>query len=137
MSAGFQPLPSYGFGPLRRERDASFSVEALPATRPPACPHCGARGAVGFGRRMRDVADLPLHGRPLRLRVQARRFRCAACHRTFYEALPEVDPKRHMTLRLRRWIVREARSRTGVDVAAEAGLAEGTVRQVLRDEGLR
>lgn len=131
--ASFEPLRQYGFGPLTRTEDDRYVIEARPAQPVPACPHCGARDAVGFGRREREVADVPLHGRPVRLAVHARRFRCGACARTFYESLPEIDDRRRMTTRLMRWIVSEARRRTGVEIAAHTGLAEGTVRGVLQD----
>lgn len=133
MSRQFAPLPHYGFGPIVRSGSACFTIEALPASPAGACPYCGSLDLAGFGRRERSVADLPVMGRPLVLRVQTRRFRCKDCRRTFYEALPEIDPKRHMTLRLREWIGKETPYRSGVDVASEAGLSEGTIRQVLKD----
>lgn len=133
MAAGFQPLPHYGFGPVQRVDDDSYRIAALPARQPTACPHCAGRELAGFGRRDRAVADLPLHGRPVSLVMQVRRFRCGDCQRTFYEALPDIDPKRHMSLRLKRWIGKEAKRRSGVEIAAEAGISEGTVRQVLKD----
>lgn len=134
MRESFQPLRHYGFGPLTRDTDASYRVQALPAQPTPACPQCGAADAVGFGRRSRDVADLPLRGRPVRLAVTTRRYRCV-CGHAFYEVLPEIDPKRRMTLRLKRWIEDEVRTRGAREIAAETGLSEGTVRLVVKDAG--
>lgn len=135
MSETFRPLPHYGCGAPRRLPDRSYLIEVLPAAAVAACPYCSSTELAGFGRRPRPVADLPLNGWPVRLLVQVRRFRCTLCQRTFYESLPEIDPQRFMTLRLKRWIAEEAGQRTRVAVAAEAGLSEGTVRAVLRDLG--
>lgn len=128
----FVPLQHYGFSRLERT-EAGYRIEALLAGPPGVCPYCASADLAGFGRRVRNVADVPLAAQPVLIAVLTRRFRCGACGRTFSETLPEIDPRRHMTLRLKRWIKTEATHRTGVSIAAEAGLSEGTVRKTLRD----
>ena len=57
-----------------------------------ACPDCGAPSAVVHSRYERHLQDLPWQGRPVTLRIQARRLRCRnpACQRqTFAERLVE------------------------------------------------
>jgi hypothetical protein len=58
-----------------------------------ACPDCGALSRSVHSRYERHLGDLPWQGRPVALRIRARRFRCAvpACsRRTFAERLAGV-----------------------------------------------
>lgn len=57
------------------------------------CPACGTSSRRVHSHYQRRLADLPWQGRPVTLRLQARRFRCLdpTCTRqTFAERLPEV-----------------------------------------------
>jgi transposase len=80
-----------------------------------ACPDCSAPSAVVHSRYERHLRDLPWQGRPVTLRIQARRLRCQnpACQRqTFAERLVEgaaaaarrtlrlADLQRHLGLAL-------------------------------------
>lgn len=51
-----------------------------------SCPACGRVSARVHSRYERSLADLPAHGRGVRIRLQARRFRCGAegCPRTVF-----------------------------------------------------
>ncbi|MHB0663810.1 transposase family protein [Roseomonas mucosa] len=68
----------------------------MAVTLPPeaaACPACGTSSRRVHSHYQRRLADLPWQGRPVTLRLQARRFRCLdpTCTRqTFAERLPEV-----------------------------------------------
>ncbi|MBP2307477.1 ISL3 family transposase [Azospirillum melinis] len=79
------------------------------------CPRCHAPSSRVYSRYERRLADLPWQGRPVILRLQARRFLCreASCpKRTFTERLPGivqpsarrserlVDIQRHIALAL-------------------------------------
>src|SRR4051812_49712430 len=58
-----------------------------------ACPDCRAPSSRVHSRYERRLADLPWQGRPVAVRLRARRFFCAepACpRRTFAERLPGV-----------------------------------------------
>src|ERR687883_502353 len=70
-------------------------VAFVARTRPPsaACPDCRAPSSRVHSRYERRLADLPWQGRPVAIRLRARRFLCAepACpRRTFAERLPGV-----------------------------------------------
>lgn len=53
-------------------------ITARPASRTSQCPECGAVFSRIHNRYRRQLADLPIANRPIRLVVQARRFRCDA-----------------------------------------------------------
>jgi transposase len=56
------------------------------ASRSSPCPGCGTSSERIHSRYLRRVADLPLAGRPVRLVIVARRFRCGAdlCSRRIF-----------------------------------------------------
>ena len=59
-----------------------------------ACPDCGTMSSHLHSRYERTLGDLPWQGRPVVLRIQARRFRCLclACSRqTFAERLEPIS----------------------------------------------
>lgn len=53
-----------------------------------ACPECGVPASRVHSRYQRRLSDLPLAGRPVRLILLARRFRCDAsgCRRRIFAA---------------------------------------------------
>jgi transposase len=90
-------------------------IVAASRDRAAACPDCGAPSAVLHSRYDRRLQDLPWQGRPVTLRIQARRLRCCnpECQRqTFAERLAEgaaaaarrtlwlADLQRHLGLAL-------------------------------------
>ena len=69
------------------------TIVAQPRSPTAACPDCGASSHSLHSRYERHLGDLPWQGRPVALRVQARRFRCPApgCARQpFAERLPGI-----------------------------------------------
>ena len=60
--------------------------------------------------------------------MNRQRYRCVACRKTWFEALPEVDERCFATARLVRYVQRQALTRPFVSVAAETGIDEKTVR---------
>ncbi len=68
-------------------------IDISPTRRTAACPVCGRRSAQIHSRYQRTLADLPLSGHPVILRVRVRRFRCRRrqCpRRIFAERLPNL-----------------------------------------------
>jgi transposase len=57
---------------------AATVITVRRASRSSLCPRCGTSSERIHSRYLRRVADLPLAGRPVRLVVVARRFRCGA-----------------------------------------------------------
>jgi len=71
----------------------ALTIHTTPRQVPTPCPTCGQSSGRLHSRYRRTLADLPWQGRPVALRVQARRFRCLnpACSRqTFAERLSGV-----------------------------------------------
>ncbi len=65
---------------------AGITVHAHSASPTSDCPACGLASSSVHSRYGRSLGDLPAHGRRLRIRLSARRFRCrnAACERRVF-----------------------------------------------------
>jgi transposase len=91
-----------------------------------SCVACGSR-AVGHGRRLVQVRDLPVAGRPVRLVWAKRLWRCpeAACSaRTWSEESDEIAPRAVLTERAR------------AEICRRVGPGEQSVAAVARDFGV-
>ena len=74
-----------------------MTLVTRPTRRTAPCPVCTRRSRRVHSQYQRTLADLPLAGRPVVLRVQVRRFRCVnpTCPRAiFAERLPRLGPVR-------------------------------------------
>lgn len=74
------------------EADDHLEVGAASAVRWAVCPNCSHRSSRLHGRYERQLDDQPCLGRPVRLKVEVRRFKCVNRHcerRTFAE---QIDP---------------------------------------------
>lgn len=60
------------------------------------CPECGKRSHSVHSSYERPLASLPLHGKPLKIHLKTRRFRCgnkSCSHKYFSEQLPGVSTR--------------------------------------------
>jgi transposase len=94
----------------------------------PVC-ECGA-GPHRHDVREVDLVDLPVFGRPARLRWRKQRWRCPACGRTWTEQAPEIASARcALTTRAARWATLQVgrHGRSVAEVAADLGCDWHTV----------
>ncbi len=73
---------------------AGIIVHVHGASPTSTCPACGLASSSVHSRYGRTLGDLPAHGRRLRIRLAARRFRCrnAACERRVFAERFAPDP---------------------------------------------
>jgi hypothetical protein len=119
-------------------QEGAYLVRARFATEPVTCPGCGvpACGTVyRHGIRTQILRDVPRHGRPVRIRVERRRYRCSACGITFLQALPGLRGRSPVSEELARHVGRLARAEPRIRIAQASGLAEKTVRNLLATFG--
>ncbi|WP_425296940.1 ISL3 family transposase [Nocardia abscessus] len=100
------------------------AVRARTPGGPAICPGCGAESARVHGYYLRTVADVPLDGRPVVVRVRVRRLVCPTrdCRSTFREQVPGVlERYQRRTGRLTgqlRLVVRELAGRASMRLLA-------------------
>jgi transposase len=114
------------------------TIVASPQQEGSSCPACARFSTHVHSRYRRTLDDLPWQGRPVRLQIQARRFRCLneACpRRTFTEPLPDIA--RHAARRTER--LGDLQRHIGLALGGEAGrrLAERLAMPTSADTLLR
>ncbi len=117
MSQGITLAPC-GLAVERVETDAEKLVIVARAVSASAvCPGCGTMSASVHSRYQRVLSDLPSQGRPVQIRVSARRFRC----------LPADCPRKIFAERLEATIARPFDRRTSrlEGIVHHLGLALG------------
>ncbi|MFC4590005.1 ISL3 family transposase [Sphaerisporangium corydalis] len=135
----FPHLADLVIGSVRSEA-RGIVVHVASTGAPVACPGCGAVGRV-HGYVDRQLADLPLAGQRVLVRLRFRRLRCATlgCERqTFREPLPGLaEPYQRRTIALARQVgavVRELAGRAGSRLLAVLGVGlsrQSAIRSLL------
>lgn len=115
----------------RRPKPKHTVAEAVYAPEPVGCQKCGIIGRFDrWGVDEMSIVDSPVRGDCVTIEVMRRRYKCRDCGGTFHQPLPDVVPKRRMTIRCRDYIAREAIEKTFTQVAADVGVDEKTVRAI-------
>lgn len=81
------------------------------------------------------IKDLPIHNKPCVIFYRAQRYICSACGNKFQAISDEIDDRRRMTRRLRKFIEDESLSTfsTFRDVANVTGASEHVVRNIFTE----
>lgn len=126
-------LPYLKSGEHEETGDA-LRVTAEVTVRPVACPYCRRQPVYSHGTQSQEYADAPIRGKPVRILIDRRRYRCPHCSKTFFEPLVGFSQKRAMTQRLVLYIGRASLSyRPFAEVARETGLDIQTIRHIFLD----
>jgi transposase len=124
-----------------RLRDGALVIDAGSAVAVVACPDCGTSSARVHGRYQRNLSDMAIGGRPVRITLSVRRFACEApgCpRRTFAEQFDGLTvPHSRLSPPLRRALTSVAvalAGRPGARLAASLGIPVGrdTLLMLLR-----
>lgn len=109
-----------------------LEIQACGQVEPTRCPVCTST-LFRHGTQTQTYMDAPIRGKPVKVQIDRRRYRCKTCGKTFFEPLPEMDAKRNMTERLVRYIEERCVKETFVHVSREVGIDEKTVRHIFDD----
>ena len=97
------------------------------------CRHCGAETERVHDYRIRQVRDLELRGKPLRLLYRRRRYVCPVCGKRFAEQNTFVGRYMRFTHRTGEKIMTLLRRRSSMkDAAKDAGVSISGVQRVLK-----
>lgn len=85
--------------------DYRFTVEL--AKEPDFCIHCmydtkqeGNRSLIRHGIKEREVRDVDMHCKRVRIIIRQRRYKCPSCGSTFYEVIDSIPTNAKTTMRL-------------------------------------
>ena len=101
------------------------------------CPHCMGMRIHGHGVEERKVADTPLFGKPTKLIVQRKRFKCLDCDKTFSEPTPDLHDTRQATKRLVKFVQENGLRLTMAEVARQTGVAVDIVTGRIENPTIR
>lgn len=116
------------------EEEHSYRFLAKVTVPVSSCPLCGSLvPPYRFGVREHEFADLPMHGKQVRIVAKRKRYRCKVCRKTFLDPVPHMSERHSATMRLVNHIERETlslSSRTFLSLGHEIGVTEDTVRHI-------
>ena len=96
------------------------------------CKRCGGETDRIHDYRVREVRDLELRGKPVRLLYRRRRYACPACRKRFSETNDFVGRSMRFTHRTAEKIMELLRRRSSMkDIAKDTGTSVSGVKRVL------
>jgi len=105
MSRVIKEIGIRGYRVVKTVDRPRVEITVKPWKEPDTCPCCGeGRRLRSKGRYERSVRHLDLFGRPCRLTVRCRRFRCFDCSKSFVQPLPGIRPGKRTSEPLREQI---------------------------------
>jgi transposase len=116
------------------ENDIHIQVESL--SPPTYCVFCQHPQLHKHEKKFQRFMDLPIRGKRVGIIIRRLRYWCCACHRTFFEPLPEMSESHAMTRRLVAYVQQQSLHRTFVSLADEVGVTEGTIRLLFGEMSL-
>ena len=103
-----------------KEADDEYHVKAAPREIARRCPHCdSSNDIVSHAWRTLVIRDVPSHGKAVAIHLDVPHLKCRPCNKTFTAPVPEVDTGREMTLRLTKWVARQALEYTYAEIAKQ------------------
>lgn len=116
-----------------KDKGDHYVITATGQGEPTVCPKCGGERLHAHGSESQQFMDTPIHGKRVQIEIDRRRYRCAACGKTIYAALPDVDLKRQATSRFIEHVEHHCLRRTFAEVSRDVGVDEKTIRHVFDD----
>lgn len=115
----------------KRLDDDGYELNVEYTKEPDACQKCGVVGNL-YRHGTKDVTyrDCAMWGKPTRLLVKVRRYKCRECGGTFLQPLEGIVDERRMTVRCAEYIQDHCLRDTFARLADHLGCDEKTVRNV-------
>lgn len=83
--------------------------------------------------RERELSDVPIHGKPVKLILKHKRYRCPICNKTFYEQFNSIDRAGKITIRLRDYIQSQSFKKPFSKVAEEVDISPTSVKNYFEE----
>ena len=110
-----------------------YVIEAAGSSDWQTCQLCRTGRLHGHGSLEQSFHDTPSHGKPVRIVIQRRRYRCTACGKTQFEPVTDFDGKRQATRRLVAYVRTHCARETFAAMARQVALDEKTIRNIFDD----
>ena len=111
--------------------DERWKFRAVMETPPSHCPGCKkSTPLLKYGSKEIAFDDIPLEGRPVRVKLTRQRYKCSECKLLFIEPVEVLSPEWRATWRLVSAIARASLHRPFLHLAKEYGVHERTIRRI-------
>ena len=112
--------------------DYRFTVETK--EEPDFCPYCLKNGKfIKHSIKEREVWDLNMHSKRVKIVIRQRRYKCPYCGATFYELLNSVASNAKITTRLYKKLQDEGLQHPFTQVSEMYGVSHMTVKRSVQD----
>ena len=118
---------------MRGDGDQILILAENTAPPPVRCEKCGHAPLYKHGKRRYTYADTPIHGKPVKVEIETRRYRCKACGTVVTLSSPSLDDKRVATRRLVQYVQDRCFETTFTWISKEVGLALNTLKGIAQD----
>ncbi len=114
-----------------QSRDERWKFRAVMETPPSYCPGCKkSTSLLKYGSKEIAFDDIPLEGRPVRVKLTRQRYKCRECKLLFIEPVEVLSPEWRATWRVVKAIARASLNRPFLHLAKEYGMHERTIRRI-------
>lgn len=136
-------LPDEHLGYVSHEADSTgIRMHVESTTNEAVCPYCGEKSHKVHSRYERELQDLPMQGKKVRLILWNKKYFCTnpSCgHKTFAEQVPFYEPKSQWTNQLNAEILRVSLTQSSVSASrylrgSVADVGKSVICDILKNE---
>ena len=82
----------------------------------------------------REITDIPIHGKPVKIILKHSRYKCPCCGKTFYQPFHCIERNDKVTLRLKHYIQQQSLRKPFLEVGYDCGLSHTSVRKYFKEQ---
>lgn len=118
-----------------------FTIKAI--ERPFMCTQCmwdempilgDDKKFIVHSTKEREVADVPIHGKPVKLILKHTRYKCPCCGKTFYQPFRDIERNCKVTLRLKEYIQQQSLIKPFSQVGYDTNLSPTSVKNYFQEQ---
>ena len=115
------------------ENENSILIDISTSPKYPSCKYCRWDKTHILGYRYQFVKDIPIHSKPVMLRLRKRRYICPSCGKSFFESYDFLPRYYHLTNRLSASVLLEFKSSDSFkNIASKFSVSYNTVSRCLK-----
>lgn len=82
----------------------------------------------------REISDVPIHGKPVKIILRHSRYKCPCCGKTFYQPFFCIERNDKVTIRLKQYIQQQSLRKPFLEVGYDCGLSHTSVRTYFKEQ---
>ena len=127
----------------KEENEYYYKFTVVAKDRPFVCTQClwdelpimgEDRKFIIHSSKEREITDIPIHGKPVKIILKHSRYKCPCCGKTFYQPFHCIERNDKVTLRLKHYIQQQSLRKPFLEVAYDCGLSHTSVRKYFKEQ---